>query len=148
MLKAMLCVALFTLASRFTTAQGNLYPTDITAGTTNVVVITNGVTTFAGTTNVMPAIWQGRGIGYSFQAYATNAGQLTWFWVRTADGTNWTDAGESRVWGHTLSVGSWITRSTNWPADWTDNHRAIKMLMVSNSAATVIISNAVWTRRY
>lgn len=114
---------------------------------TNVVVITNGVTTFAGTTNAQLLIGQGIGQGLGFMAYATNAGQLTFFFTPTLDGTNYVDTGNLTVWGTTLNASGWVTRGTNIPASYWDNYTKWKILMVSNSAATVVISNCVETIR-
>ncbi len=128
-------------------ASAQVTPTDITGVFTNNITITNGATTLAGTTNRVIEIRQGTGLGLGFGAYATNAGQLTLYVGLSLDGTNYTDASGSIIWGNTLIANSWITRATNVPASVLENYRYAKVLIASNAAATVYLTNAVFTRR-
>lgn len=130
-----------------TPARAQVTPSTITSVFTNNITITNGATTFAGTTNLAVEIRKGVGLGLSFGAYATNAGQVTLYLALSNDGTNYTDASGSIIWGNTLIASSWINRATNIPASVVDNYRYAKVLLGSNSAATVYFTNAVFTRK-
>lgn len=136
---AILIIATALPARAQVTAQG------ITAAfTNNPTVITNGLTTFAGTTNRQVDLGlPGRGIGFQFSFLATNAGQVTLYFVLSGDGTNYnsTTIGPF-VWGHTAIVDTWVNRSTNIPASLLDNHTKIKVLFASNSCDYVLITNA------
>ncbi len=138
---------LIALAVLTLQARAQVTPTTLTSVfTNNPTVITNGATTLAGTTNITVDIRQGRGLGLQFSALATNAGQITFYIVPSVDGTNFTDALGCWQWGHALNASGWITRMTNIPASVTDNYRKAKILIVSNAAAYVVISNTVWSR--
>lgn len=140
-------VAAFIIMGKVPEAKAQVSATTLYGTFTNTTVaVTNGATTFAGTTNVTIAVWQNTGLGFGFSAYATNPGQLTFYLVPSIDGTNYADALAPIVWGNTLNASGWITRATNIPNSVLDNYRTIKVLIASNSAASVIISNAVFTR--
>lgn len=142
-----LAVATIALVIGTVAVQAQVTPLNYQGVFTNNITITNGATTLAGTTNRTISINQDRGLGLSFGAYATNTGQLTFYIQLSMDGTNFNDALVPIVWGHTLPASSWIRRSTNIPASVIDNHRYAKVTIVSNSAATVYMTNAVWSRR-
>lgn len=144
-LAMMLVIIAFVAAAPVARAQ--VTPLDYTGVFTNNITVTNGATTLAGTTNRAVEIQRGQGLGVSFGAYATNAGQLTFYLGLSQDGTNYTDATGSILWGHTLIANSWITRATNIPASVVDNYRYAKVLIASNAAATVYLTNSVFTRR-
>lgn len=119
-----------------------------TRALTNVVtVVTNGATTFAGATNTVIQLVQGEGLAFQFSALATNAGQLTYYLSPSVDGVNFVDISGSWIWGNTLNASGWITRATNIPNSVTDNYQKVKLLVVSNSAAYLVISNANFGRR-
>lgn len=140
--KRPLLAAALALAA-LATAPAQVNPTRLQpAFTNNVTAITNGATTFATTTNHVIDLQQGSGLAFGFSALATNAGQLTFYFVPSLDGTNYTDALAATVWGNTLNASGWITRNTNFPASFLDNYRKIKVLISSNAAAYVVISNA------
>jgi hypothetical protein len=123
--------------------------TTITPALTNTTTVATlaGVTIFAGATNSTVDIRQGRGIAFQFSALATGAGAVTWFISPSVDGTNFATMSECWIWGSTLNASGFIVRATNFPASVTDNYRKIKLLAVTNSAAaTINISNAVWSR--
>lgn len=143
--RATLACAFIALAAL--PARAQVTPLDYTGVFTNNITVTNGATTLAGTTNRVVEIQRGMGLGLSFGAYATNAGQLTHYITLSQDGTNYTDASGSIIWGNTLIASSWIVRATNIPASITDNYRYAKALIVSNSAATVYLTNALYSRR-
>jgi hypothetical protein len=129
-------------------ALSQVTPINLTPALTNNTTITNGATTLAGSTNVTVDIWQGRGLGFTFGAYATNAGQVTFYLNLSMDGTNYTDALAPIVFGNTLKASGWIVRSTNIPASVVDNYRYAKLTIVSNSADTVYLTNTLFSRRY
>lgn len=145
-MKTLLASLMLVIALAFT-VQAQVTPLVYQGVFTNNITIANGATTLAGTTNRTIDIYQARGLGLSFGAYATNTGQLTFYINLSADGTNFTDALAPIVWGHTLPASAWIQRSTNIPASVLDNHRFAKITIVSNAAATVYLTNAVWVRR-
>lgn len=142
---ALLAAALLLLVA--IPARAQVTPTTYTGAFTNNPTITNGVTTFAGTTNVTVDIYQGRGIGFQFSALCTNAAQLTFYLSPSMDGTNFADVSGSWLWGHALIANSWITRQTNIPASIADNYRKVKILIASNAAATVYLTNSGFSRR-
>lgn len=146
-LLAMVLAVVALLALVAVPAQAQVTPGTYTAAFTNNPTITNGVTTFAGTTNVTVDIYQGRGIGFTFSALCTNAAQLTFYLSPSMDGTNFADVSGSWLWGHTMIANSWITRQTNIPASIADNYRKLKVLIVSNAAATVYLTNSGFSRR-
>lgn len=128
-------------------ARAQVTPLNYTGIFTNNITVTNGATTLAGTTNRAVEIQRGMGLGLTFGAYATNAGQLTLYVALSQDGTNYTDATGSIIWGNTLIASSWINRATNIPATVVDNYRYAKVTIASNSAATVYLTNSLFTRR-
>lgn len=142
---ALIAFASIALVALPTCAQPT--PLTYTAAFTNNPTITNGVTTFAGTTNVTVDVYQGKGIGFTFSALCTNAAQLNFYLSPSMDGTNFADVSGSWIWGSTMIANSWITRSTNIPASIADNYRKIKVLIVSNAAATVYLTNSGFSRR-
>lgn len=135
-------VTALALAAIVTTLQAQVTPTDLRHSLTNSsVTITNGVTTFAGTTNNILSIPQGKGLALNTSILCTNAAQVTFYWTTSVDGTNYGNA--YTVWGHTGVANSWLRRSTNIPASVLDNHRYWKLILVSNAADTVVLSNNI-----
>lgn len=130
------------------TVRAQVTPTTLTSAFTSApTVVTNGVTTFAGSTNVTIDVYQGKGVAFTFSALATNAGQLTFYLSPSVDGTNFVDTTGCWIYGNTLNASGWITRGTNIPASVTDNYRKLKVLIASNSAAYLVISNSQFSRR-